>query len=210
MVAWLETFFDRFFELFVPSTCLSCQYESRELVCPGCLHKIEKIKIQTAGTVQSYGPYEGILKGLISQFKYAQKPGLSKPLASLLIEILPRQIDGIVPVPLHPHKLKERRYNQAALLSEELSRKLKKPCFLDGLIKETDTDSQTQLSKSAREKNVKGVFSFNPKYNLKSYQILLVDDVYTTGATLKECERMLLKHGVKKVYSVTLAQQLLT
>ena len=205
----LEALFDRFFDLFSLATCLSCQQESRALVCSHCISKIPKIKIQT-GPIQSYGPYEGILKNLISQFKYEQKPGLSKLLTPLLEETAPQTINGIIPVPLHPHKLKQRRYNQSALLAKELSRKLNKPCFSDGLIKFKETESQTHLSKSAREKNVKGVFKFNSKYNLNGSFILLVDDVYTTGATLKECKKILLKHGVRKVYPITLAHQLLT
>jgi len=112
----------------------------------------------------------------------------------------------MVPVPIHPKKLKERGFNQAEILAEELAKlkgiKLEKKA----LVKIKNTLPQTRLMAEERAANVKGTFQIKSKERIKGKIILLIDDVYTTGSTLRECSLTLLKGGAKEVRAVTVAQ----
>ena len=115
-------------------------------------------------------------------------------------------VEVIIPVPLHKKRYKERGFNQAALMAKELA-ELKEIKFENtALIKIKNTIPQTSLMAGPRASNVKGAFTLKHKEKIKGKTVILVDDVYTTGATLKECSLTLLKGGVKEVKAVTVAQ----
>jgi ComF family protein len=112
----------------------------------------------------------------------------------------------LVPIPLHPSKLRQRGYNQAEMLGRDLSKK----CSLqirNGLQRIRNTDSQTTLDRKKRQENIKGAFIVLESYtdSFKGETILLIDDVLTSGATLSEAARVLKKNGAGDVYGVTLA-----
>lgn len=113
----------------------------------------------------------------------------------------------IVPVPINPQRKKERGFNQAQVLAKELSR-YERIEFIKGLIKETHTFPQAGLSMEERSKNVKGTFSVKEGALIKGKVVVLVDDVFTTGATVKECSSVLRKAGAQEVRVLTLAQAL--
>ena len=122
-------------------------------------------------------------------------------------------IDLIVPVPLYPSKLREKRYNHAELLARELSAKYNIPCNAKGLKKIRWTVSQSKLDRKKRSENVRGALLAVDKKAFYGRGILLVDDVFTTGATLNECAKTLVEAGATSVSSFTLARpysQLLT
>lgn len=111
-----------------------------------------------------------------------------------------------MPVPLHKQRYKERGFNQAALVAKELA-KLKGIEFEKrALVKIKNTLPQTNLMAGPRASNVKGAFSIKHKEKIEGKTVMLVDDVYTTGSTLKECSLTLLAGGVKEVKAVTVAQ----
>jgi len=155
--------------------------------------------------------YEGVLKELISQFKYQGKDYLSKTLSRLLLNFieeydLPFQLfDLVMPVPLHKRKLREREFNQARLLSEELAAKLKLKLTGNGLIRIRDTATQTELNERERWINMQGSFTVKEEGKLKGKNILLIDDVLTTGATCSEAARVLKKAGCGVVFVLTVA-----
>ncbi|MBI3019055.1 MAG: ComF family protein [Deltaproteobacteria bacterium] len=185
--------------------CLQCQKESVPLVCGKCLSRIERVQNSATGPF-SYGRYEGVLKNLIHLFKYENKFALASPLAKLLLEVAPQNGDVIIPVPLHLKKLRERKYNQSVLLGQELSKVMPLPVYGNVLKKTMPTTSQTELSQLGRQKNVLNTFSVAHADRIQGKHVLLLDDVYTTGATGAECEKILLQAGAQKVSIVTLAR----
>lgn len=198
-------FFSSLFEVLTTLTCLHCQQESIDLICRSCFSRIPKIE-SNVKDVYCYGSYDGILKNLIHQFKFENKFSLSKLFASLLCQTTPKNFDCILPVPLYLKKLQQRKYNQSALIAIELSKLLHIPCYLDVIKKPFETPSQTELSKSKRKKNVKGAFTVSRIPKILNKNILLVDDVYTTGATVNECKKVLIRAGAANVIIATLAK----
>ena len=152
--------------------------------------------------------YRGVLKDAISQFKYHGKVRLAQPLAQLMASAwdLPRDIDGIMAVPLHPTRLREREYNQSLLLAERLSHRLGVPVMWNVLIRTQHTVPQTTLKRSARLKNLRKAFAVIRPEVIAGKRILLVDDVFTTGTTINECAKTLRKAGAEAVYVETLAR----
>ena len=158
--------------------------------------------------VWSLFPYQTPLKEAITLFKYRGKLSLTKPLARALIEVLPAlpNLDAIIPVPLHPQRLREREYNQSLLLAEQLSRHTGIPLFLACLLRIRPTVPQTSLSRKERLTNLRRAFSVAKPAHIQGKRILLVDDVFTTGTTLHECAKTLRRAGSGQVYGLTLAR----
>ncbi|MDT7043462.1 ComF family protein [Candidatus Nitronereus thalassa] len=152
--------------------------------------------------------YQGVLKDAISQFKYHGKVRLAKPLAQLMASAwdLPQSIDGIIAVPLHPTRLREREYNQSLLLAERLSHCLGLPVMWNILVRTHPTVPQTTLKRAARLKNLRKSFAVTRPEVVSGKQVLLVDDVYTTGTTINECAKTLRKAGAADVFVETLAR----
>ncbi len=151
--------------------------------------------------------YTGETKKVVYKLKYQGGRYLAKYMAQFMAleyQNMNVECDLIVPVPIHKTKLKARGYNQAQLLGEELSKLIYVPINQD-LIKEKPTKTQTALTKEKRQENLSGTFNVLNNENLFNKTILLVDDVFTTGATVEECSRMLLKEGANKVYALTFA-----
>ncbi|MBI4824597.1 MAG: ComF family protein [Nitrospirae bacterium] len=154
--------------------------------------------------VISFGIYKGTLKEAIGLFKFSGIRRLSKPLGGLLSGLNIPKADCIIPVPLEIHGLKERGFNQSLLIAKELSQALKIPLFQDVLYKKRRTLPQIGLSASERAVNLKDAFGV--KRRLDDKEVLLVDDVMTTGATVKECSKELIKAGGSRVTVVVLAR----
>lgn len=155
--------------------------------------------------------YDDGSRDLILRFKHADMihaihaflPWMKRAGADIL-----RDAALVVPVPLHRFRLLSRRYNQAALLARALAEDAGKDCIPDALIRRRATGSQGHLGFKERQKNVAGAFTVNDRRrdSLAGKAILLVDDVYTTGATVRECAKALLKGGADRVDVLTLAR----
>lgn len=155
-------------------------------------------------SLHTYGSYEGILKKSIHLFKYSKIKRLGKSLGKILSEIDPPDIDVLIPVPLDNNKLRQREFNQTAILAYHLSKEWNLPIELDLLIKIKKTKDQASLDKKERIINLKDAFRIVKP--LKYKRIGLVDDVVTTGTTLIECSKTLRKAGAEKVHAITLAK----
>lgn len=155
--------------------------------------------------------YEGPVRDALYRYKFAGGRELAKPLgelmAAMVVDLIPyRSLAGVVPVPLHPNRERERRFDQAALLASEIARWLRLRLITGALTRLRDTPSQTALSRASRQLNVAGAFVPGvAAAGLAGQGVLLVDDVFTTGATTGECSRTLLDAGIGCVYVVTLA-----
>jgi len=166
-------------------------------------------------SARSIGVYEGALLDAIHRFKYNGKTSLAKPLVTIMDRsITSNKIAGlsvhscdlIVPVPLHKTRLKERGFNQSLLLARELARLYNLSMDYLNLKRIRATDHQVNLKGKDRLINVKGAFAVEDKVAFKDKKVLLIDDVYTTGATIVECSKVLKRAGAKNVDVLTLAR----
>ncbi|MEW6101376.1 MAG: ComF family protein [Candidatus Omnitrophota bacterium] len=194
-----------------PPFCHSCGRHLEKTnfpknICPQCLKK--NLSFDRAFSPCSY---EGILKDLIHIFKYNNKPGLSRPLSRLMAEFIREYnlpigfLDFIVPVPLHDSKLREREFNQAEVLARTISEEFKIELLENVLQRKHMTKSQADLEINERFQNVKGCFRLIKEEKIKGKNILLVDDVLTTGATSSEAAQILKESGAHIVFVMTLA-----
>lgn len=151
------------------------------------------------------------VRELIHRFKYGGERHFGTYLGELMNaravpELAGGGWDGLVPVPLHPRKLREREFNQAEQLAKCLGRASGIPVFSRRLIRAFETETQTQLSRKARTANVKGAFQLAENRDETGRSLVLVDDVLTTGATTSACARVLKAAGAKRVMVWTVAR----
>ncbi len=147
---------------------------------------------------------------MIHLFKYGKNDYLDRLLAGFLIKKISesddlKDIDFILPVPMHRFDKFKRGYNQTELLAREISKKIGVPILSDRLMKCKRTPSQTTLSVKQRVKNVKDAFRVKNPEILENKNILLLDDVFTTGSTVNECAKEIRKARVKQINVITLA-----
>lgn len=168
-------------------------------ICGQCIKKAPPFS-----KVITYGLYESVLTEAINQLKFRGIKRISKTLGKLLLNLDLPQTDAIVPVPLSIRRLRERGFNQSLLLARVISKEIRVPLLMDILLKKKETPPQIGLSAKERLLNIKNAFEV--KGNIKGLRLLLVDDVMTTGATVTECSKVLMKAGVKEVIVFTLAR----
>jgi ComF family protein len=187
---------------FTGSSCALCALPCASeyvTVCGQCM-----IKRPPFSKVIFYGLYDGILAEAISQMKFHGLKRLSSPLGKLLLNCNLPVIDGILPVPLSVKGLRERGFNQSLLMARVLAKNLQVPLFMDILFKKKETLPQIGLSKKERLANLKKAFEV--KGDIKGLRLLLIDDVMTTGATVTECSKVLMKAGAQEIVVLTLAR----
>jgi ComF family protein len=133
---------------------------------------------------------------------------LAKPLAALAIRALREEpaADVIVPVPLHPSRLRARGFNQSLLIADRLGRHLGRPVCAVDLIRTVATEPQTSLSRRERIRNLRRAFVVRHTDAFAGRRVLLIDDVYTTGTTINECAKALRSAGAASVSALTLAR----
>lgn len=158
---------------------------------------------------QSAFYYDDFSKGLILPFKHMDRTDMCVFLCRLLERVgnkLIEESDLIIPVPLHYRRLLSRKYNQSALLACLLAKRYKKRYAPLALKRVKNTPSQGHKTATQREENVKNAFLASSSEELKNKTVLLIDDVFTTGATLNACAKELKRVGVRKVLCLTLAR----
>jgi ComF family protein len=126
----------------------------------------------------------------------------------LLAQAIPRDVDTdlLMPVPLHPTRLRQREFNQSLLLADRISPVLQRPVSYRNLIRTLDTDPQITLPRSARLQNLRKAFALRHPREVGGKRILLIDDVFTTGTTVNECAKVLLEAGAREVAVLALAR----
>lgn len=159
----------------------------------------------------SLGPYEGPLRVAVQQLKYHGRRRAASRLAAFLLEDesirrLVATSDVLVPVPLHPRRLRERGYNQSALLAAELARLTGRSVHEAALVRRRDTPPQAGRSAAERRRNVAGAFVVRRRGAVDGRVVTVVDDVLTTGATARDCARALSGAGAFEVRLVTAAR----
>lgn len=192
-----------------PHVCECCGRPQQSLVA-----QCEQCQRQPAAlleSVQIAALHTSPLREAIHAFKYEQRPELAKPLARYLVALIqssPRgahlcTVDGVVPVPLYKERRQERGYNQSELLASAFCRSVQLPLRAEWLTRQRATHSQVGLAAAARQQNVQDAFVATTA--VKGKRILLVDDVYTTGATMRACALAALNAGAQTVSGLVLA-----
>lgn len=180
--------------------------ESPDHACGDCILSKRHI-----GAARSLGVYESVLLDAIYAFKYGGNLTLGERLGRLMADhdYPSFQIGDyslLVPVPLHPRRLRQRGFNQSVILAREIAKRRGIDMDFRALRRIVDTESQAGLKKEERRSNIRKAFSIPDPERVRGRRILLVDDVYTTGSTLSECARILLKADAEAVGALTLAR----
>ncbi|HAV62227.1 MAG TPA: amidophosphoribosyltransferase [Verrucomicrobiales bacterium] len=194
-----------------PPFCLRCglPYDgaiTTDFICGNC-HGI-KLHFTSA---RSATVAAGLVLEAIHRFKYQRHLWLEPFLADLLLrELKPwleaHAVDLLVPVPLHPVKRREREFNQSQRIAAAISRATGLPCSASCLKRVRETGTQTALSREQRAINVRKAFAINRSFPLNGKRVLLIDDVFTTGATANACARVLRSAGALDVAVWTVAR----
>ena len=198
-------------DLVFPPHCASCG-KADELWCARCrqllasypLHRLER-RLNPNLVVVSTGTHSGILRTAIHAYKYEGVMDLAIPLAQRMMDTFSTSgsyVDAIIPVPIHKERRRQRGYNQAELLAEQIAYRVNVPSMPDILVRYRDTASQVNLSAHERQQNVKDAFFVLKP--VQSQRFLLVDDVVTTGATLIACAEALIAAGAAAVTGLTI------
>jgi ComF family protein len=155
--------------------------------------------------------FETVIMDAIHKFKYGRNVSTGHCLGLFMADFaFPdfnfSEYSLLIPVPLHVKKLRDRGFNQSLLLAKEMGKKYNLPVNFSLLKRNKFTLTQTGLNKAEREQNIKGAFAVTNREKVRGENIILIDDVYTTGATINECAKMLLKAGAQKVSVLTLSR----
>jgi ComF family protein len=214
-ISWLAT---GLVDLLLPLRCADCGEWNEHVLCPVCRACLDPDPgsdepLQQIDDSLAAVAYSGSVCDWIQRFKYPRRglagidPAPIGVLASLVSEVAleaPGPRPGlVVPVPLHPRRLRERGFNPAAVLAREVARAVGAQHAPRGLGRVRDTPSQTGLDRRARRRNVAGAFRCTRRM---PSTVWLVDDVATTGATLCECARALRRAGARRVVAICVAR----
>ena len=180
------------------------------MLCSECFAQIEFMKPHLG--IHCVSVYEGILRTAIHRLKFKKRRTLAEPLGILLVKYLGRDptlevkaLDIIIPVPLHRKRERERGFNQAKLLANVISRYYEIP-VISALERTKDTKAQFDLPRKERFKNVTGAFRVSNIKAVYNKRVLLLDDIYTTGSTIRECSKALRIAGARRIETLTLSR----
>lgn len=176
-----------------------------KLICPSCGARPRPFNLARA-----VAPYEGPVREAVHRLKYRGMQQLARPLGELMAGVALREeafarAEVILPVPLHPHRRRQRGYNQSALLARAVGDLLQVPVSEQVLVKTKETPSQTSLSGSQRRLNLLGAFAVADPGPVKGKMVTVIDDVFTTGSTVSILSHLLRQSGATGVLVLTLA-----
>lgn len=204
--------FNKIQTILFPPRCFVCKKEG-EVLCTGCLKRFSKsIDMSDWHTKSTFSFKDKEIKRIIHAIKYNHRKDLVPPIAKAVASELKEDIDSepltsgwiLVPIPMPVIRKYMRGYNQAQIIAEEISKILSLPVDNDLLARTRNTRRQVQsLTRSERLRNQNNSFKLNK--NPKDLNIILVDDVTTTGATISEARKTLMKNGAKNVRAITVA-----
>ncbi|MCD4817888.1 MAG: ComF family protein [Candidatus Cloacimonetes bacterium] len=224
------------FDLIFPKICLNCGIRinsDEKFLCNNCfssLHYFSENYCEICGGLKeenscricetndflfdkarSAYQLNSTLSKLIHSFKYEEMTSLGKFMAIQTAEFVRKynpfeKVDFITPVPLHTVKTRIRGFNQAEVLSAEIGKNLNIRHLSNLVLRKRFTETQTKLSRKNRIKNVSNAFGLNKKYNIKRKNILIIDDVFTTGSTVNAICSTLKNSGADKVFVLTIAR----
>ncbi len=200
-------------DIFYPKQCVSCgcfiNYGVKAALCDECIRNLPRygriVRDNSKNFTEAVAvlPYEDCIKEIFTDFKFRNMPYLAESYAYAIYHKIKdrdfiKDIDIICPVPIHPYR--DRNYNQSWLIAKALSEYLSIECAPDVLIKVTNTNKLSKTRSRKRRLSVRTVFNVNIFRDIMGKNILLIDDVFTTGSTTNECAYALKNYGAKSVY----------
>ena len=211
---------DGLLALLLQAQCPLCQRTTGATFCRDCQRQVQRCQFSSAVWLQqdqlpvlAWGRYSGALRQTIAAFKYENKPHLARPLAHWLAlawleSTTPATDFTVVPIPMHPTKRQQRGFNQADLLAEHFCEQTRLPLQKQGLSRSRETTAQFQLSAGDREQNLADAFSLGDAFRKRhpTGAVLLLDDIYTTGATARSAAQTLRRHGIRVQGMVVVAR----
>lgn len=219
----------KIFDFFLPRVCPSCNNKlnsSEEIVCDYCFNRLKltpeslikteyENKFASKNIIKDFHPVFVFESGneiqhIIHSLKYKKQFRIGiyfgKIIANQLNQkLIDWKIELVIPVPLHKLKKAERGYNQSEFIAKGISERTKIPYSRKVIHRKKFTETQTHLSALERQQNVKDAFKVVNKKLIEGKNILLVDDVITTGSTISECAKVLLREGAKNIYAASVA-----
>ncbi len=194
--------------LIEPPWCEMCGTPNTEDVCDECATTPPPF-----GKLRTIAFYEVALQQAIHLFKFEKRTTLAKPLAQLMIRHISNDFnmadyDFILPIPIHKKRLRERGFNQATLLANGIAKTKNIPVVTDVLVRHKNTSPQSSLDREARQTNIVGAFELQRKEVVQDKRILVLDDVFTTGATVREAVKVLWNADPVEIDVLTLARAL--
>ncbi len=201
-------------DLIYPKNCLEC-HRNGTYICLPCLNKVRKVGycVRVGGIDRriSLWKYEGVIKKAIWAMKYRFVRGLADELGDLVVTELRRrkielQDSILVPIPLSNSRARWRGFNQAQIVAEKIGKGLGSSVENRLLLRVKTGDTQVGRGRQERVRNIRGVYAVNEDIEILRYEdikLILVDDVWTTGATVVEAAKVLKRAGVKEVLAIT-------
>ena len=217
----MNKIFNSILELIYPNVCGVCKKICKESLCKKCEIKIKQYKINK---VKEYKKnqfyfeesihifkYEDIIRKMLVEYKFQEKSYLYKTFAKIILKNEKicgklKKYDIIIPVPIHKKRKLVRGYNQTELIAKEIAKNTNLRMENKVLFKHKNIVSQSGLNKSERKKNVKDAFIVKNIEKVNGKNVLIIDDIYTTGSTLQECSRILKLNGANKIGVITIAK----
>lgn len=203
---------EKILELIFPPICGICGKLGQGYLCNRCYQEIkpyicEKVENDTFYLLH----YKDIIRSKIIDFKFNDKPYLSQMFCEIFVKSkigceFAKDYDIIIPVPMHKYKKAKRGYNQSELMAKKIGKYVGIPIESKTLIKQKNTPMQSSLGKIERIKNVQDVYKIEDEEKIVAKRILLLDDIYTTGATINECKKTLKSAGSIKVGTIIIAK----
>lgn len=206
-------------EFIYPNVCGFCNKICKEEICNKCRMKIKKYQINIVikppnryfNELISIFKYEGIIREKILQYKFNDKAYMRNTFAKIILKNkkvcgLLKKYDIIIPVPIHKSRKAQRGYNQTQLIASKIAECINIELCNNVLVKNKNTIAQSKLNRKKRIENIKGAFDILNLEKVQGKNVLLFDDIYTTGSTANECSRVLKTAGAKTVGILTIAK----
>lgn len=221
MLVCMHSLLDQILDLFFPPRCAACRRRGA-LLCSACCASCRLVpqaanreqhnRLASPFLASTAGAYifEGSVREALHALKYHHQGRIALPLGDLLVRYLaahPLAVDAIVPVPLHPDRLRQRGYNQATLLGARLAQHLGVPLLDRHVVRVRQTSQQADLNRAERRANVRAAFAWHNAHR-PPLRILVIDDVLTTGATVEAVAEALHSAGARTVHALALARGL--
>ncbi|MDX2096982.1 MAG: ComF family protein [Leptolyngbyaceae cyanobacterium bins.59] len=221
--SWVQPFHD-FLSLFLQAPCPLCQRSTHQDLCATCQHQLQHCRwegkplvLQGGAPLIAWGRYTGSLKRLIAALKYEHQPHLARPMGGWLAETWLSETQAptrqgvapiVVPIPLHASRQQQRGFNQAELIARSFCQMTDYPLAPQGLVRLQATQAQFELSAAERARNLQDVFAIGPdwKGRRSAPSVILVDDIYTTGATVRSAMNTFRRQGIRVAAVVAVAR----
>lgn len=206
-----------------PPACAVCGKIDKNWLCSKCEKRVERLEKSCLVNVENKKydkllyifKYESLIRKLILGYKFSNRAYLNNFFANIIVKNeqnynLLKQYDMIIPVPMHKKKMQKRGYNQTELVSEKIAKSLKIPNRPDILKKIVNTTTQSKLGGKARQTNIQHAFFIQNDIEVEDKKIILLDDIYTTGATSEECSKVLKNARCKGNFNFSFCKRLNT